>query len=164
MDNPLGDLDFRPRPNSDRPLLGLTVLVVEDSRYTSDALRLLCLRSGARIRRADCVASAERHLNVYRPSVGIVDLGLPDGSGQDVIARMAAMDPRVPIILGTSGDDPDAAERSAGGPVPTGSCPTARLACRLPGGDPRPCARLRAARQAPPGRGGLDRARQHRLS
>ena len=117
MDNPLGDLDFRPRPNSDRPLLGLTVLVVEDSRYTSEALRLLCLRSGARIRRADCVASAERHLNVYRPSVGIVDLGLPDGSGQDVIARMAAMEPRVPIILGTSGDDPDAAEtmcRAAG--------------------------------------------------
>ena len=117
MDDPIGDLDFRPRPTSDRPLLGLTVLVVEDSRYTSEALRLLCLRSGARIRRADCIASAERHLDVYRPSVGIVDLGLPDGSGLDLIARMAAMAPRVPIILGTSGNDPDLAEadcRAAG--------------------------------------------------
>jgi CheY-like chemotaxis protein len=103
MDDGITDLDFRPRPTADRPLLGLTVLVVEDSRFASEAMRLLCLRSGARIRRADCIASAQRHLNVYRPAVAIVDLGLPDGSGLDLIARMHAMRPRVPIILGTSG-------------------------------------------------------------
>jgi CheY-like chemotaxis protein len=110
MDDAVIDLDFRPRPTADRPLLGLTVLVVEDSRFASEAMRLLCLRSGARIRRADCITSAERHLNVYRPSVAIVDLGLPDGSGLDLIARMHAMRPRVPILLGTSGADRDEAE------------------------------------------------------
>lgn len=88
-----------------RPLLGLTVLVVEDSRYACEAMRLLCLRSGARIRRADCLKSARRHLRIYRPSVLIVDLGLPDGSGADLIAEMAASTPRVPVLLGTSGDD-----------------------------------------------------------
>jgi len=110
MDDTMNDLDFRPRPTAARPLLGLTILVVEDSRYSSEAMRLMCLRSGARIRRADCLTSAERHLNVYRPSVAIVDLGLPDGSGLDLIARMHAMRPRVPIILGTSGDDQHSAE------------------------------------------------------
>lgn len=97
-DDPVG------RPTLNRPLLGQTILVVEDSRYTCDAMRLLCLRSGARIRRADCLKSARRHLQIYRPSVLIVDIGLPDGSGADLISDAAAATPRVPIILGMSGD------------------------------------------------------------
>ena len=90
---------------ANRPLLGLTILVVEDSRFACEAMRLLCLRSGARIRRADCLKSARRHLKVYRPSVVIADLGLPDGSGLDLIAELSAATPRVPVILGSSGDD-----------------------------------------------------------
>lgn len=86
------------------PLQGLTVLVVEDSRFASDAMRMLCLRSGARIRRADRLAAARRHLKTYRPSVLVVDLGLPDGSGLDLIAEAAAAVPRIRVILGTSGD------------------------------------------------------------
>lgn len=96
---------FKPRPTAQRPLLGLTVLVVEDSRFASEALRLLCLRSGARIRRADSLASAERHLTVYRPSVAIVDIGLPDGSGLDLIRSLNHARPRVTALLGTSGNE-----------------------------------------------------------
>ncbi|SLN28818.1 KDP operon transcriptional regulatory protein KdpE [Falsiruegeria litorea R37] len=92
-------------PTATRPLLGLTILVVEDSRYACEAMRLLCLRSGARIRRADCLKSARRHLQIYRPSVIIVDLGLPDGSGADLIEELANATPRVGVILGTSGDE-----------------------------------------------------------
>ena len=92
-------------PPPSRPLLGLTVLVVEDSRFACEAMRLLCLRSGARIRRADCLKSARRHLVVYRPTVIIVDLGLPDGSGTDLIEELSSASPRVEVILGTSGDD-----------------------------------------------------------
>ncbi|MFN3209409.1 MAG: response regulator [Roseovarius sp.] len=91
-------------PTARRPLLGLTILVVEDSRYASEAMRLMCLRSGARIRRADCLRSARRHLSVYRPSVVIVDLGLPDGSGLDLIAELSAAIPRVSGLLGLSGN------------------------------------------------------------
>lgn len=92
-------------PTAQRPLLGLTVMVVEDSRFACEALRLLCLRSGARIRRADCLKSARRHLQVYRPTVVIVDVGLPDGSGADLIAELTQASPRVAVVLGTSGDD-----------------------------------------------------------
>lgn len=94
-----------PAPTAARPLLGLTILVVEDSRYASEAMRLLCLRSGARIRRADCIRSARRHLQVYRPSVVVVDMGLPDGNGADLIAQLAQAETEKSVILATSGDD-----------------------------------------------------------
>lgn len=93
-----------PAPTLARPLLGLTVLVIEDSRFACEAMRLLCLRSGARIRRADCVRSARRHLQVYRPSVAVIDIGLPDGSGEELITELTTIEPRVEVVLGTSGD------------------------------------------------------------
>lgn len=98
-------------PTANRPLLGLTVLVVEDSRFASEAMRLLCLRSGARIRRADTLQSAQRHLAVYRPSTVIIDIGLPDGSGVDLIRELTHATPRVDVVLGTSGD-PDGEGRA----------------------------------------------------
>jgi CheY-like chemotaxis protein len=94
-----------PTPTANRPLLGLTVLVIEDSRFACEAMRLLCLRSGARIRRADSLRAARRHLQVYRPTIAIIDLGLPDGSGLDLIRDLATANPRPEVVLGTSGDD-----------------------------------------------------------
>ncbi len=92
------------RPTLERPLSGLTVLVVEDSRLACEALRLLCQHSGARLRRADSLAAAYRHLRVYRPDVLIVDLGLPDGPGEQLIAGLARLPSRPSAILGMSGD------------------------------------------------------------
>jgi len=104
-----------PAPTSMRPLLGLTVLVIEDSRFACEALRLLCLRSGARIRRADTLRAARRHLQVYRPSVAIVDVGLPDGDGTDLIRDMSLSNQRPDVILGLSGDaDSEALVMDAG--------------------------------------------------
>lgn len=115
MDDDLTGFLSHRAPTPAHPLLGLTVLAVEDSRFASEALRLLCLRSGARIRRADCLASAQRHLRTYRPTVAIVDLGLPDGSGLDLIRDLAGLMPRVPVILGTSGDPDLRADALAAG-------------------------------------------------
>lgn len=106
---------LHPVPNTtvlfNRPLVGLTLLLVEDSRYASDAVRLLAMRSGARLRRADCLASAERHLKVYSPDAILIDLGLPDGKGEDLIKRLKTASPRIPAILALSGQD-DAAPRA----------------------------------------------------
>ena len=114
MDTLQDPLSRRPATPA-RPLLGLTILVVEDSRYTCETLRLMCLRSGARIRRADCLASARRHLKVYRPSAVVIDMGLPDGRGEDLIRELAQAEPRVTALIGMSGDDgAEAAAMAAG--------------------------------------------------
>ncbi|MFM7443526.1 MAG: response regulator [Tabrizicola sp.] len=99
----------RPHPNlpdlpaggSDLPLQGLTLMIVDDSRFTCDALRLILQRAGARLRRAESFEIARLHLNCYRPDLAIVDLGLPDGRGEDLIAELSAQG--FPV-LGLSGD------------------------------------------------------------
>ncbi|SFS16008.1 response regulator [Yoonia litorea] len=109
------DLLLHRTPTARRPLLGTTVLVVEDSRFASEAIRLMCLRSGARIRRADSIETARRHLAIYRPTVLIVDLGLPDGSGLALIQSLSEAASRIDVILGTSGDPQRGAEVMAAG-------------------------------------------------
>ena len=105
MPNDFADFLAQRRPTAERPLHGQTVLVVEDSRFACEALRLLCQRSGARIRRADTLRSARRHLQAFRPTIVIVDLGLPDGNGADLIRELDAATPRISAIIGMSGDD-----------------------------------------------------------
>ncbi len=105
MPEHLEDFLMTRAPTPERPLLGQTVLVVEDSRFACDAMRLMSLRSGARIRRADSLKSAARHLSTYRPSVVIIDIGLPDGSGADLIREISNARNRISVVLATSGDD-----------------------------------------------------------
>jgi CheY-like chemotaxis protein len=86
------------------PLQGLTLLAVEDSRFACEALRLMAQRSGARMRRAETLRDARRHLALYRPDLVLVDMGLPDGSGADLIRDLALAGPGAPVALGLSGD------------------------------------------------------------
>jgi DNA-binding response OmpR family regulator len=88
------------------PLHGLSLLIVDDSRFTCDALRLILHRAGARLRRAESLEIARLHLAFCRPDLAIVDLGLPDGRGEDLIAELSAEG--FPV-LGLSGD-PDGRE------------------------------------------------------
>ena len=94
----------KPQPAQGRdrlPLQGLTLLVVDDSRFTCDALRLILHRAGARLRRAESLEIARLHNAFHRPDLAIVDLGLPDGRGEDLIAELSAEG--LPV-LGLSGD------------------------------------------------------------
>ncbi|MDQ1849534.1 response regulator [Gemmobacter fulvus] len=122
------------------PLRGLTILAVEDSRFACDALRLLCQRSGARLRRAETLQAARAHLRLYRPDVVLVDMGLPDGRGEDLIRDLAALARPRPVILGISGAPERCATAMAAGadgflgkPFPRPAAFQASLLALLPG-------------------------------
>lgn len=97
------------------PLRGITVLAVEDSRFASEALRLMCRRLGARLRRAECIHDARSHLKLYRPNVVIVDLGLPDGRGEGLIREIVMKGIGAPVVLGSSADPTGRASALAAG-------------------------------------------------
>ncbi len=108
MPESLEDFLMTRPPTAERPLLGQTVLVVEDSRFACEALRMICQRSGARIRRADSLKSAARHLRTYRPGIIMIDVGLPDGSGLDLVRDLSVNEARIGVIIAMSGDDANA--------------------------------------------------------
>jgi DNA-binding response OmpR family regulator len=104
-----------------------TLLLVEDSRHTAEAMRLVSRRLGLRLRRVETLAAARQHLRLYRPDVVIVDLGLPDGSGLSLLADLAGAGAPPGRIVAISAD-PAGAE----GALAAGACAFVAKPLRLP--------------------------------
>lgn len=96
---------FRGTSARKKCLFGVNILLVDDSRAVSEAIRLMSVKSGARVRRADCIASAMRHLSLFRPDLLIIDLALPDGTGVDLVHSLRETIDNLPAILIISGAD-----------------------------------------------------------
>ena len=72
-----------------------TLLVVEDDHATRTFLADNLTADGYELLVADCVRDAWRLIETKAPDLVIVDVGLPDGSGLDLIARVRAADRRI---------------------------------------------------------------------
>lgn len=94
-------------------LFAVTILLVEDSRSASEAIRLYAAESGARVRRADSLHAASRHLAIYRPNVVMIDLGLPDGDGIALIRHLASASTPLSAIVALSGHARDSWQAEA---------------------------------------------------
>src|SRR5215204_1694813 len=81
------------------------VLVVEDHEVTLDALTLLFEKEGFVVDGAGTVAEASDHFNSEAPSVALIDIGLPDGNGIQLLDRLKAKHPKVPVIVVTASDE-----------------------------------------------------------
>ncbi len=101
------------------PHMSISVLVVDDDPGFRDvASRLLADLGLTVIARAETVASAIDAAERLRPPAAIVDVGLPDGDGVDLAARLSEL-PWSPRVLLVS-SDPDAttpAEARAAGAI-----------------------------------------------
>jgi DNA-binding response OmpR family regulator len=83
-----------------------TVLLVEDDPVLSTFLADNLTADGHEVIVAETVRDGLRELQFKHPDVAIVDLGLPDGSGLELIARVRAadgvasrLDPTLPLIV-----------------------------------------------------------------
>jgi two-component system KDP operon response regulator KdpE len=74
------------------------ILVVEDEPAMREALRALLGADQYRVIEAETARRAETEARSHKPDLLLVDLGLPDRDGLDVIRRVRAWSP-VPIIV-----------------------------------------------------------------
>jgi DNA-binding response OmpR family regulator len=90
-----------------------TLLLVEDDPVVRTFLADNLTADGYAMLVAGTVRDALRTLEYHRPDLAVLDLGLPDGSGLDVIRRVRAadgvasrLDPTLPLIIltGTAGE------------------------------------------------------------
>jgi len=78
------------------------VLVVDDDPGLAEVIDLLLTREGYAAERAGTVREALERIAATEPDLVITDLKLPDGTGLDVISRLHAERPELPVIMITS--------------------------------------------------------------
>jgi len=83
-----------------------TILVVEDHRTTRTFLADNLSADGFEVLEADCVADARQLLESSFPDLAIIDLGLPDGDGLELLERVrdadriaGRLDPDLPLLV-----------------------------------------------------------------
>lgn len=93
---------------------GSRVLVVEDNPDVSASLQMLLEVSGYQVRVADTGRRAVEEARRFSPHVVLLDLGLPDMNGHDVLKALRGLDEvRGASIIALSGRDLEAEERNA---------------------------------------------------
>ena len=85
------------------------ILLLEDLPEIRAWLKALALQvfPGAHITEAARVHDARAHISAQRFDLALVDLGLPDGSGADVVAALREAQPEAQSVVVTIHDDDD---------------------------------------------------------
>ena len=86
---------------------GPSLLIVEDEAPTRRTLSAYLSRSGYRIDQADSVREALRRWDAHRADLVLLDLGLPDRDGIEVIRRIRREGTTPIIVLSARGDERD---------------------------------------------------------
>jgi DNA-binding response OmpR family regulator len=81
-----------------------TVVVIEDDQHIREALTRALADAGHAVRAASTGAQALTAIVEWRPDVVVLDLGLPDIDGRDVLAMLRGIS-SVPVIVATARDD-----------------------------------------------------------
>lgn len=88
--------------DSAAPKPGVRILIVDDSGFSRKTLRLHLEALGHTVEEAADGFAALEQLEKSFPALVILDLVMPGISGNEVLTRMHAIDPKLPIIISTS--------------------------------------------------------------
>ena len=91
-------------PENDAPPAGTeTILLIEDEEPVLDTLRLMCSRQGYKILEAHNGQEGWEVFQRERERIDLVllDLSMPEMSGQELLAQMRTLDPQVKVIIST---------------------------------------------------------------
>ncbi len=103
------------KPGTKDALSDCRILLVDDHIDTARAMGRLLKRWGCNVQTADSVASALKAADALKFDVLISDIGLPDGSGHDLIRQLKARYPVKGIAVSGFGMEEDLnSSRSAG--------------------------------------------------
>jgi two-component system response regulator VicR len=81
------------------------VLVVDPDQATRREIRSACEQDGYQVIEADGATEALRQVEQARPSVVLLEVTLPDGTGFDVCRELRKMDASVPVIMMSARSD-----------------------------------------------------------
>jgi len=86
-------------------LESVKILFLEDDLQTAEAIRSALTREGFAVFHATDVASATALVDQYVFDIAVLDLMVPGGSGFDVLAKLRAQIPGIPVLLLTARDE-----------------------------------------------------------
>ena len=95
------------RPANRKPAQQIRVLLVEDVRTVAIAVQAVLLQAGMEVEIAETGAEAWDRKQDFHPDIALIDLGLPDVEGFDLVERFATAG-NCGIILLTANDEESA--------------------------------------------------------
>ncbi|MBI4613912.1 MAG: response regulator transcription factor [Planctomycetes bacterium] len=78
------------------------IYLVEDDESLRTALEIGLRAEGFRVHAYPTLATASRALELERPDLVVLDLGLPDGDGLDLCRKVRRADPDLPVLVLTA--------------------------------------------------------------
>jgi DNA-binding response OmpR family regulator len=87
-----------------------SILVVDDEPHVSEMLQEFFVELGYAVDVATTGAEAFRHASSKRPDAVILDMRLPDTTGDELLTRLRTLDGSLAIVM-LSGEDDDAVAR-----------------------------------------------------
>lgn len=81
------------------------VLIVDADAGTRGEIRAVCVQDGYQVLEAETGAEGLRELGTGHPSLVLLEVALPDGSGFDVCRELRRVDALVPVIMMSSRSD-----------------------------------------------------------